>query len=155
MTVGASERTVALEGVRDKIVDTLVGNGDLSRLGVKELTLLEKTISGGVKVELDLKKLALLEKNEASESAMRDAATQFILAQREAGNQRVKMIREGQMQGGASALPEVEKRELLPNEGTVGQLQVDYEVLSGVKAFVPEENVVSRERLPDVDASQK
>lgn len=149
--LSSEDRIEKMEGVREKIVDALI-KADIDKLGVKELTLLEKTITSGTKIAMAQQEQEQRKKSEAGEEAYRQAATAFIIAQREAGNRRAQQVREGNLTGGAASLPQVEDRELAPNEGLQGQFQVGFDVLSGQKTFVPEENLppAAREILPEI-----
>ena len=149
-TVSPQERIEKLEGVRDQIINALVA-ADIVKLGVKGLTLLEKTISGGAKIAFTQQDIDLRKKSEAGEAQYREAATAFIIAQRERGNRIAQQVRDGELTGG-TALPEIAERQLENNEGLQGQYQVGFEVLSGQKKFVPGENLppAARDNLPDL-----
>lgn len=144
------ERIEKLEGIRDLIINTLV-TADVSKLGIAELTLLEKTISGGTKIAFANQDFELRKKSEAGENQYREAATAYIIAQRERGNRIAQQMRDGG-QTGLGSLPVVEERTLENNEGLQGQYQVGFDVLSGQKAFVAAENLppMTRGDLPEV-----
>lgn len=144
------EQIEKMEDVRNRIVDVLVA-ADLTKLGVKELTLLEKTVTNGTKIAMARQDQEEAKKSAAGEEAFRQAATAFIIAKREEGNRRAQAIREGTLSGGAQALPELEARPLQENEGLQGQYQVSFAVLAGEKKFVPSENLppAARDEEPE------
>lgn len=138
----AESRIEELENHRNFIISELL-NKD-SKVPLEVLSTLEKVITNGTSVaakreELRIKgeQLKLLEKSEAGQANYREAATAFILAQRERA---MSLAQEVRLKQGENPLPPIEARELLPNEGLQGQYQVSFEVLSGQKDFLPEEN---------------
>lgn len=151
-------RLDGLEGHRDRIIDTLAKNG-LDKLGEKELSLLEKTISNGAKIAIQRAQHALNTQSERGEEDYRRQATALLRAQREELNRRAQKAREEQQAADKGqglgqpprSLPEVPAANLGPNEGLVGQYQLDYDVLSGAKDFDPN----SSKTVDDRDQDQK
>ncbi len=136
------QRLGKMEGVRDIIIDSLIKTG-IEKLGEKELSLLEKTVSNGAKIAIQHAQHKLNTESEKGEEDYRRQATALLRAQREELNRRAQKAKEAQSGGQEGveplerSLPEVPTRTLGENEGLQGQFQLDYDVLSGAKPFDP------------------